>query len=309
MADEREQGQPDEADRQKVLMLDEEMRDMPREVRNVIAPVRLSGKDHMQFRCFPGIDCFNACCRNIEILLTPYDLYRLRKRLDLEPEAFLFEYATPYFLRKGELPVPLLRMDEKTGRCPFNTDAGCRVYEDRPVTCRYYPIGMALMRRQDATEEEDFYFLIKEDHCHGHRQPRDWTVAEWRRDQGSDGYDVQNKDWMEFVIKRRSAGDMVKTSLPVSEMFYMASTNPAEFRRFAFGSSFMRRYQVDEATRAQIAQDDLALTEFAFRWLKSVLYGDPFVGVTPEALETLRERAARKAVEARKTPDDSGGQS
>lgn len=282
-----------DTDRDKVLQLDPDMRDMPREVRDIISPVRLTDKDSLQFRCHPGISCFNQCCRSIEILLTPYDMLRLRERLNMTAEEFLYEHATPYTLAKGQLPVAMLRMDEKTGQCPFVTPEGCSVYSDRPVTCRYYPIGLALMHRQAATDQEGsqdeaFYFLIKEDFCKGHQEEKTWRVDAWRQDQGSDGYDEHNRNWMEVIVKRRSAGDATRTSLPVSEFFYMASTNPEKFREFVFNSSFLKRYQVDEETAARIREDDVALTEFAFSWLKSALFGDREVKVRPEAIEALK---------------------
>jgi uncharacterized protein len=287
-----------DSDRQRVLQLDEEMRDMPREVRNILNPVRLTGKDSLKFSCHPGISCFNACCRNIEILLTPYDILRLRRRLKISSELFLYNYATPTTLSKGQLPVPIMRMDEETGRCPFNTDEGCSVYEDRPVTCRYYPVGMALMHKQDAKDEEEFYFLIKEDFCKGHEEDKEWTVFEWRKDQGSDGYDEQNRGWMELILKRRSAGDAVKTSVQLSEFFYMASTDPEAFRRFIFSSTFLERYAVDDETQANLREDDQFLTEFSFAWLRTVLFGEKNIKVRPEAVEEMKKRKPKKQTEA-----------
>ena len=287
----------DTSDRDKVIQLDEEMRDMPREMRDVISPVRLTGKDNLQFRCHPGVSCFNQCCSKIEILLTPYDLLRLRKRLNLSAEEFLYEYATPYTMAKGQLPVAMIRMKEQSGSCPFVTDEGCSVYEDRPVVCRYYPLGLALMHRQHATEDEAFYFMIKEDYCQGHKEEKRWRVDDWRQDQGSDGYDEHNKKWMEIIVKRRSAGDATSTSLQVSEFFYMASTNPDKFRSFVFDSSFLQRYTVDEETVAKIKDDDVALTEFAFSWLKSVLFGDDEIKPQPSAVDALKAKRSKPAAE------------
>ena len=285
---------PYTADRDRVLHLDPVMRDMPREVRNVIAPVHLSGEDTFKFRCHPDISCFNQCCSNIEILLTPYDMLRLRTRLKLGAEEFLYEYATPTTLAKGQLPVAMLLMDSKTGKCPFVTEEGCSVYEDRPVTCRYYPIGLALMHRQDDKGEKEFYFMVKEEYCQGHKEDKQWSVNEWRSDQGSDGYDKPNRGWMEIILKRRSAGDATSTSVQVSEFFYMATTNPEAFRAFIFSSSFLKRYQVDEETIKRIRQDDTAVTEFAFSWLKSALFGDKDFPIRPEAVMELNIRRKQK---------------
>ncbi|MEO5378299.1 MAG: YkgJ family cysteine cluster protein [Magnetococcus sp. DMHC-6] len=293
--------QDQEKDKIKVQMLDEEMRDIPREIRDVLEPVQLKGKDCFRFRCYPGISCFNVCCCNIDIVLTPYDILRLRRRLNLTSEEFLYEYATPSQLQKGQLPVAMMRMHEETGRCPFVTDAGCRVYSDRPVTCRYYPIGLALMHKPQQAESEEFYFLIKEGFCTGHAESKVWSVDEWRRDQGSDGYDVQNRGWMEVILKRRSAGDMTQTALPVSEFFYMATTNPEAFRRFVFDSSFMKRYEVDSQTEALIRDNDEAMIDFAFSWLKSVLFGDKIIQVRADAWQELQKRKTkRKASEEEK---------
>lgn len=289
-------------ERQKVLQLDEELRDMPREVRDILNPVRMTGHDRFKFSCHPGISCFNVCCNNIEILLTPYDILRLRKRLKISSDLFLYNYATPTTLAKGQLPVPVMRMDEESGRCPFNTDAGCSVYSDRPVTCRYYPIGMALMHKKDAKEDEEFYFIIKEDFCKGHAEEKDWTVFEWRQDQGSDGYDKQNKGWMELILKRRSAGDAVNTSIQLSEFFYMASTDPDAFRKFIFESTFLKRYAIDAETQLNLKSDDQYVIEFAFAWLRTVLFGEKNIKVRPEAMLEMKQRKPTEREDAKPKP-------
>ncbi|MEO5333520.1 MAG: YkgJ family cysteine cluster protein [Magnetococcus sp. YQC-5] len=283
---------PDHFERDQALGLEPIMRDIPREVRNILHPVKMGGCDTFCFRCHPEIDCFNECCSNIEIILTPYDILRLRRRLNLTSDEFLYEYATPYTLAKGQLPVPLLRMDENTGKCPFNTPAGCSVYTDRPVTCRYYPIGLALMHKEETSGTEEFYYLIRETFCHGHQEQTNWTIDAWRADQGSDGYDQRNQGWMELILKRRSAGDGVATSIQMSEFFYMASTNPDAFRRFVFESSFLQRFDVDPETMASIREDDERLLDFACDWLKTVLFGDKKISLRPTALTELAQRKA-----------------
>lgn len=290
-------------DRDQALALDSDMRDMPREIRNILHPVKMESKSAFCFSCHPEIACFNACCSNIEIILTPYDILRLRKRLNLTADEFLYEYATPYTMSKGQLPVPLMRMDETTRKCPFNTPTGCSVYTDRPVTCRYYPVGLALMHKENTTKNEEFFYLIKEDYCQGHQETKAWTIDSWRADQGSDGYDVRNQGWMELILKRRSAGDGVSTSLQMSEFFYMASTNPEAFRRFVFESTFLQRFAVDPETAQRIREDDEALINFAFDWLKTVLFGDKKISLRPEAVTDYAQRkAALKAAPKEETP-------
>ena len=75
-----------------------------------VQPHELTLDDAFQFRCHPGIDCFNACCRNIDITLTPYDIIRLKRRLKLDSDAFVASYTTPFELDFHGLPGLKLAM-------------------------------------------------------------------------------------------------------------------------------------------------------------------------------------------------------
>lgn len=114
-----------------------------------VVPIKLTEKSRFKFRCHKGVKCFTACCSNINIVLPPYDLLRLRKRLGMTTEDFINKYCEIEMLAKTLLPVITLKMqsDEKRS-CPFVTPDGCTVYEDRPSNCRYYPLGMATLRKR-----------------------------------------------------------------------------------------------------------------------------------------------------------------
>jgi len=32
--------------------------------------------------------------------------------------------------------------------------------------------------------EDKFFFVVKEDHCKGFEEDKEWTIEEWRKDQG-----------------------------------------------------------------------------------------------------------------------------
>ena len=48
-----------------------------------VLPAQLDETHVFHFRCYKGIDCFNACCRSIDIMLTPYDILRLKQHLGM----------------------------------------------------------------------------------------------------------------------------------------------------------------------------------------------------------------------------------
>ena len=95
-----------------------------------------------QFNCAPGVSCFTNCCQDITIVLTPYDVLRLKNSLNISSGDFL-EKHTIILPKKGHLiPLVILKMNESDKKCPFVTQDGCTVYEDRPWPCRLYPLDI-----------------------------------------------------------------------------------------------------------------------------------------------------------------------
>ena len=51
--------------------------------------IRLDNNDTFSFHCHSGVSCFNQCCRNLNLFLYPYDVLRLKHRLDISSDQFL----------------------------------------------------------------------------------------------------------------------------------------------------------------------------------------------------------------------------
>ena len=98
-----------------------------------VDPVRLGPKSKFKFDCHPGVKCFTRCCKDINIILTPYDIIRLKNRLSLSSEEFLALYTEPQILEKTDLPVVMLKLldvddpDSEGEACPFVRENGCLV--------------------------------------------------------------------------------------------------------------------------------------------------------------------------------------
>ena len=60
----------------------------------------LDGPDTFEFRCHPGVSCFNRCCRNLNFFLNPYDVIRLKQNLGLSSGEFI-EKHTDIIVRPG----------------------------------------------------------------------------------------------------------------------------------------------------------------------------------------------------------------
>ena len=246
-----------------------------------IMPQKLTLDSKIKFRCHPGVSCFTACCGGIKIILTPYDILTLKKRLGIAAHEFLQKYTTPVYLEKTDMPGVAIKLREEDNKCPFVTPEGCTVYTDRPSACRYYPVGMADFHEggADRSEEEQvdledkFFFVVKEDHCKGFDEDKEWTVREWREDQGVDVRDEMNKEWLRLVMRRKSFGHQATLSEQAKRMFFMASTDLDHFRTFIFESSFLDTYELDQETIDKIREDDVELMHFSFKYLAATLFG------------------------------------
>ncbi len=257
-----------------------------------VVPQTIEGDAVIQFRCHKGIDCFNACCRNIDISLTPYDVIRLKKRLGMSSGEFLVKYTYPYEMEKDGIAGIKLQPIEGGTACQFMTEEGCSVYEDRPTACRYYPVALLSLRRQDEYTDRTSYALVKEAHCHGHFEDRKLTVDEYRKEQGLEQYDELGRGWRQLILKKKSSGPTVgKPSQRSLQLFFMACYDVDQFREFIKSPSFEDVYELDQATRDKL-EDDVELMLFGQRFLAQVMFGDTFLTVRPDAYE---RRAAKKA--------------
>ena len=266
-----------------------------------IEPLKLTLDSTLKFRCHPGVSCFTACCGNIKIVLTPYDILMLTKRLDIPAHEFLHTYTTPTYLEKTDMPGVAIKLREADNKCPFVTPEGCTVYTDRPTACRYYPVGMADFREggskdadgnEQTPDEEKFFFLVKEDHCKGHEEDKVWTIGEWRADQGVDLRDEMNKKWLRLIMRRKSYGHQANLSEQAKRMFFMASSDLTHFRRFIFESSFLDTYELDEKLIEKIRKDDIELMLFSFDYLAHTLFGAQIPAMTIKEAK-LKEKVAQ----------------
>lgn len=224
------------------------------------------------FKCHKGIQCFTKCCSNIDILLTPYDVVRLKNRLGLTSDVFLEEYTNMQVDPATSHPQAVLKMGgDKDRKCPFLSDEGCTVYTDRPANCRYYPVGQGTMRKdgKDGPETEEFYFFVKEKHCLGYNENKQWTIKSWREDQGVDEYDKVNSTWKTLQLRKNLPGKDIDDKKKFQ--YHMASYDLDMFKRFIFESDFLNVFDIDEETQKKIKEDEIELIQFGVKYIKFIM--------------------------------------
>ena len=268
-----------------------------------VVPQTFDGSKVITFQCRPGIACWNACCSNIDISLTPYDILRLKRHFGTSSGEFLRQYTVPYEIEHDSIAGVKLRPVANGTACQFMTPAGCSVYEDRPTACRYYPVALLSLRRQDEYTDTSSYALVEESHCLGHQEPRAITVADYRKEQGLEGYDDLARGWRQLILKKKSSGPSIgKPSKRSLELFFMVCYDIDRFSQFAASEGFSDIYDLPAEELKTILCDDVELMQFGFRFLRQVLFGEETISWRREAAEERRlrhlERQQRLATDA-----------
>lgn len=233
------------------------------------------GDGTFRFACHPGLSCFTFCCRRVDIVLYPYDIIRLKNRLGIDSERFLDKYTN--IVSKDEfLPAVMLKMADNTERtCPFLTGNGCSIYLDRPTDCRTYPLERAVDRGLPDSGVRDYYFVHRAEHCLGHNEEREWTVAEWIKDQDIEIFNRLNEIWVEIdTLIREAGGSPGPDSAKKRKMAFMACYNLDVFSRFIFESTFLKRFSIPSKVIKLLKSDDVELLKFGVDWLRFSLGRD-----------------------------------
>lgn len=277
---------------------------------NPVVPQTFDASKVIQFQCRKGIACWNACCSNIDISLTPYDILRLKHRFETSSGEFLQKYTVPYEMEQDSIAGVKLRPVANGTACQFMTPEGCSVYDDRPTACRYYPVALLSLRRQDEYTDRASYALIEEPHCLGHKEPRQISVDAYRKEQGLEEYDDLARGWRQLILKKKSSGPSIgKPSKRSLELFFMVCYDIDRFSQFVASDGFSDIYDLPAQEMKDILCDDVELMQFGFRFLRQVLFGEETIPLRQEAAEQRRlrhlerrqrietEAAARRALE------------
>ena len=232
-------------------------------------PVALN--DTFRFSCSKLAPCFNECCQDLNQFLTPYDILRLKNRLNMSSGEFLKRYTTQHTGPGSGLPVITFKADYNLGlKCPFVTSSGCSVYSDRPSSCRSYPIARLVSRSRPTGKITEQYMLTKESHCFGFKDGQTWTVSQWIKDQGLSIYNKTNDLLLEIISLKNKfkPGRLdIKTNLLINMAFYDLDT----FKNQIFEKDILENFNPEAETLNAAKNDDLKLLKLGIRWIKSIL--------------------------------------
>lgn len=235
---------------------------------------RMDPEHRFFFKCGPGVACFTQCCRDITIVLTPYDVIRLKRALGLSSDEFLDKYAIIMPRGNRLIPLVVLKMNEEDKRCPFVSSKGCAVYDNRPWACRMYPLDM--------NDDGTFRLITDASRCLGLQEKEECRIGEWLVEQGVVPYDEMNA-LLSSLTAPLQAQNLNIDNPEIHKMVFMALYNLDKFRDFVFKSTFLDRFEVEPSRIERIKRDDVELLKFAMEWIKFGLFGQKLFTVRPKA--------------------------
>jgi len=227
------------------------------------------------FDCGPEVPCFNRCCAELTLPLTPYDVLRLRRQLGSSSDDFFQTFVRMRSFPDTGFPLPLLRMLDGPGEpCPFVGPVGCSVYEDRPGACRCYPLGRGARLDGDGVNER--FFIVREPHCCGIDEGTERTAQEWFENQGLTPYNQANDRYMRLISLVRATGKPLEARMATMSVLCLYQLD--KFRELITNMRIFSRVDVDEARQAAIMEDsyegDCAALDFALDWMELIIFGE-----------------------------------
>ncbi len=235
----------------------------------------LNPGDIFEFACHPQVPCFNQCCRDLNQFLTPYDIMRLKNHLGLSSTQFLEQYTTGHNGPQTGLPVVTLKTEAGQDYiCPFVSPEGCRVYEDRPGSCRTYPLVRLASRDRNTGVKTERYFLLAESHCQGFEHGTDWTAEAWVRNQGLESFNQFNDLFMELIGAKTATGPG-PLDLKGQQVFRLACYDLDRFKERLEQGTLAACGDIEEEILSKVQADEAQLLHFAIKWVAHVLFNAP----------------------------------
>lgn len=235
--------------------------------------------EEFTFSCDNTQPCFNTCCRDINIFLTPYDVLRMRKSVWLPSDEFLSKFTVALVGDDG-IPLVVLKMKEdKEKNCPFVAAEGCTIYQNRPWSCRMYPVF--------PVSSDEVEFIIEEKlSCLGFKSNKSSTVRQWKKDQEISKYDLMNEAYKKITLHEYfQNGNKIDSGM--TKLVYNTCYDLDAFKRFIFSSRFFDIYEVDVQTIEAIRTDDDELLKFAYRWVEFSLFSEGGLKLRDKEMDKL----------------------
>lgn len=166
--------------------MNKSIKDMPGEELENLHTLGLD--DTFDFRCTA---CGKCCKHREDIILTPYDTFRLAEFFGRTPQEIIERYCEVYEGADSHFPVVHVPPVPPDNACPFLRNRKCVVHAKKPVLCRVYPLARIL------GEGNPKYYFNGASCKH---EPRTVTVRDWIADVASGEAEHAGTLWRDVIL-------------------------------------------------------------------------------------------------------------
>lgn len=145
------------------------------------------------------------CCKNQDtILFSPWDIFRIAKKIGKSPSTVVKDYTEVYIGPRSRIPVVHLLMQGKKNACPFLTEEGlCSIHDAKPTVCALYPLGRVVTSEApgealDSGTENIVHYILSGS-CGSAKKTH--TVREWLASFGIPEHDEFFYLWTGMQLK------------------------------------------------------------------------------------------------------------
>lgn len=163
--------------------------------------LRIDVDEPFQFHCTQCGDC----CRDREdILLTARDLFRIAKKLKMNPVDFIKNYGESYIGNPSRLPIVRLRPLGPFKQCSLLKNNKCLVHDAKPAVCAMFPVGRMLQMKPEGEQsvrmaKPQIEYICTHPGCGDDLETH--TVREWLDTFGIDLEDSFFIQWSQTLSK------------------------------------------------------------------------------------------------------------
>lgn len=201
--------------------------------------------DSFRFHCTM---CGKCCIHREDIILNPYDLFRVSKKLGMEPKDFVARYCEAYLGGSSRMVIVRLRPVGEDRRCPLLEGKKCSVHQAKPAVCALYPLGRGLNQEIGKASEishRSIQYILQKPDCGDESETH--TVREW-----ISGFDFLLEEdfvpeWMQMIM---DYGGAVKKLETVHGEFFINVLSMS-----ILGTVYLN-YQLDEPFMPQFRKND-----------------------------------------------------
>lgn len=148
--------------------------------------------------------CGKCCINREDILLSPRDLYRVSRELQMKPTDFVEQYGETYIGSDSRIPIVRLRPRGSIKRCPLLKDRKCSVHKAKPAVCAMFPIGRLVkaegsLENVNISDNHEIQYIFTKPGCGDDSETH--TVRDWLGEFGLPLHDAFYIKWSQTMMQ------------------------------------------------------------------------------------------------------------